>query len=184
MKRVFVVLVTIVILALAGLYFYLSGKEYEIRVPESEIKARLSEKLPMTKSYLFVFQVTLKNPRVSLEQGSNRVNGGLDIVLNIKIGNEENLLGGTVDISGGVRYAKDEGQVFLVDPIIENLKVQGVPDKYSKQTIDVLTIALGEYFTDHPIYTLSTFDAKQAAAKFALKNVAVGNKELVITLGI
>jgi uncharacterized protein with GYD domain len=42
----------------------------------------------------------------------------------------------------------------------------------------------GYYFADHPLYALKTSDVRQEAAKLALKNVAVENRELVVTLGI
>jgi len=60
--------------------------------------------LALTKTYLFVFQVVFQNPRVVLEDGSGRVNGGLDIALNINVGGDKERLGGSVDISGGVLF--------------------------------------------------------------------------------
>ena len=184
MKRVVYLLVAALIISLGAFYIYFSGKEYTIKIPENEIQEKMSEKLPITKSYFFIFQITLKNPRVVLENASNRVNGGLDIVLNIKINKNPIPLGGSIDISGKVRYESELGAFFLTDPVIESISIQGVPEKHTDKANLAVTKALNEYYSKHPIYTLRSMNGKEAATKMVLKNVVVENKELVVTLGI
>jgi hypothetical protein len=176
--------VSLVILLVVGAYFYFSGKEYVVRITESEIREKLSEKLPLTKSYFFFIQITLKNPRIRLENGSDRINAGLDVLLNINLNKNPKPLGGTVDVSGGVRYLADKGEFFLTNPVIENLGIQGIPEKHITKVTQALTMALAKYYDENPIYTLRSTDAKQAVTRMILKNVIVENKELVVTLGI
>ena len=178
-------IVTLVILLIAGgVFYYFSGKEYVLNFSESQIQEKLTAKLPLVKTYLFIFQVTLDNPRVHLENGSNRLKAGLDIKLNIQPGKEQVPLGGIIDVSGGVKYIAEKGDFFLTDPVIERLAVEGLQSKYTDKINLVLTKALGEFYASHPIYSLKTTDIKQTAAKLILKNAIVDNKELVITLGI
>jgi hypothetical protein len=174
----------ILVVLLASAYFYFSGKEYVFRFTESEIQNTLETNLPLTKTYLFIIQVTLKNPRVQLENGSRRVNAGLDVVLNITVDQNPEPLGGSVDVSGGVRYLSETGEFFLTDPNIERLHIQGVSEGYTDKVNSALTKALAEYYSEHPIYKLSSFDAKQVTVKMVLRNVVVENQELVITLGV
>ena len=165
-------------------YFYFSGKEFVIRVPESKIQEKLQEKLPLTKTYLFVVQVTLDNPRVQLVNGTKRVSAGLDVIFNITLNKNPKPMGGTVDVSGGILYSAENGQFFLKNPVIEKLEVQGIPQIYTDKVNKALTKALADYYEKHPIYTLSATDAKQAAARMVLKNVIIENQELVVILGI
>jgi len=183
MKKVAIAF-AILIALLAGTYYYFSGKEYVVRISESDIQDKLEEKLPLTKTYLFIIQVTLNNPRVNLKNGSNKVGAGLDVVFNITLNKNPKPLGGTVDVSGGVRYLSEKGQFFLTNPAIESLTVQGIDPKYTDKANKALTKALAEYYKNNPIYTLRVNDLKQAAAKMVLKDVVVENQELVITLGI
>ena len=169
---------------LVSTYFYFSGKEYVVRITETEIKEKLDEKLPLTKSFLFIIQITLKNPRVLLENGSKRISAGLDVLLNITVNKNPKPLGGTVDVSGGVQYLADKGELFLTNPVIENFVIQGIPDKHLYKVNKALTTALAKYYKENPIYTLRATDVKQAAARMVLKDVIVENKELVVTLGI
>lgn len=182
-KKVFIAISIFIVLS-AGAYFYFTGTEYVVRMSESEIREKLDKKLPLTKSYFFIIQITLKNPRVMLEERSKRVKAGLDILLNIKINKNPKPLGGTIDVSGGVKYLAEKGEFFLTDPIIENLGVQGIPNKYLDKVNKALTQLLTKYYESNPIYTLHLSDSKQAIARMALKDVAVVNKELVVTLGI
>ena len=165
-------------------YFYFSGKEYSVRLTEPEIQNKLAEKLPLTKTYLFIFQLTLSNPRVLLKEGSSSVNAGLDVVLNITIGKNSKTLGGTVDVSGGIRYASQSGQFFLTNPKIEKFQIQGINPKHTNKVNASITNFLTDYYQKNAIYTLKYDDSKQAVTRMVLKDVIVENKELVITLGI
>ena len=184
MKKVTISVAFVLLISIVAAYFYFSGKEFIVRISEETIKAKMAEKMPLSKTYLFVFQVTLDNPRVDLTNGSERINAGMDVVLNIKLTKEKKPFGGSVDISGGIRYLPEEGQFYLTDPKIEDLSIQGVPEKYSAKARKVLEKALSEYYQQHPIYQLKSKDIKQAAAKLVLKKVMVENEELVVFLGI
>lgn len=184
MRKILVVLAAVLLVGVLGVFLYLQGKEYTFRFTEAELQQKLAERLPISKTYLFIFEVVLDEPRLTLVEGSNRVNAGLDVTLNIYINDEPQPLGGELDVSGGVRYDAAEGQFFLTDPVIENLQVQGIPARYTDRVNSVLTKAIGEYYADRPIYTLDKSNVKTAAAKLVLKNVVVENSVLIVTLGV
>lgn len=183
-RRNIIIVLTLLVLGAVGAYFYFEGREYSFRFTEAELQAKLAERLPVRKTYLFVFEVVLDDPRLALVEGSDRVNAGLDVTLNIKINDEPLPLGGELDVSGGVRYDGTEGQFFLTDPVIENLKVQGVPANYTDRVNTILTKAIGDYYSTRPIYTLRSTDVKKATAKLLLKSVVVNERVLIVTLGI
>lgn len=185
MKNTTTIITSIALITLlAGSYYYFSGKSYVIRLSESDIQSKLEAKLPLTKTYLYIIQVTLDNPRVHLENGSNKVSAGLDVLFNITLNKNLRAIGGTVDVAGDILYLAEQGQFFLANPVVENLTIQGVDVKYTDKINKALTRALAEYYQNNPVYTLRTSDTKQAVAKMVLKDVFIENKELVITLGI
>lgn len=184
MKKKLIATLVILALLLASAYWYFKGKTYVVTIPEAEIQQKLDAKLPLTKSYFLLLQITLDNPRVHLENGTDRINAGLDIVLNLKVDNNPKPLGGSVDVSGGIRYVASRGEFFLTEPDIEQLRIQGIPDKYLAKAEQAITKALAHYYQDNPIYTLQRTNLKQAAARLVLQEVIVENKALVITLGI
>ncbi len=184
MSKAIWIVALVVLIAMGAAYFFFVGKEYQVILTEEQIREKLEARLPITKRYFLIIELTLSNPRVDLENGSNRVLAGLDAVLNIKINNNPIPLGGTVDASAGVTYVPEEGQFFLVDPVVENLGIQGIPAKWQTKVNEAASKALAEYFEVNPIYTLKRANLKQAAARAVLKNVVVENNQLVITLGI
>ena len=103
-KQTIAALALFVVAAIGGVFYYFSCKEYVFRISEAQLREKLNAKLPLTKTYLLIFQITLDNPRVSLANNSDRVDAGLDIILNITVGTEAKSLGGTIDASGGIKY--------------------------------------------------------------------------------
>ena len=184
MRKTLLILVTILALGAVGAYLYFQGREYTFQFTEAQLREKLAERLPLRKTYLFIFEVVLADPRLALIEGSERVNAGLDVTLNIKINDQPLPLGGEIDVSGGVRYDPAGGQFFLTDPVIEHLQVQGVPTDYTDRVNSILTKAVGEYYLDRPIYTLTNLDVKTATAKLLLKSVAVKEGVLIVTLGV
>ena len=172
------------VLIAVGAFLFLSGKEYVVRIPEEKLQSALEEKLPITKSYLLFFDVTLENPRVHLENGKDRVDAGLDVRVKINIYKNPKTVEGSVDISGDLRYSAETKQLFLTDPVIENLSVEGIPPKYTDKLQFALRKAVAGYFEIQPIYTLRTDDLKQNAARLALRKIAIEGGQLVVTLGL
>ncbi len=184
MKKVSSSSAFVLLISVSVVYFYFSGKEFVVRISEQTIQEKMAEKMPLSKIYFYIFQVTFDNTRVDLSNGSDRVNAGMDVILNIKLANENKPLGGSIDISGGIRYFPEEGQFYLAKPKIEDLSIQGVPEKYADKVRTVLGKALAEYYLKHPIYQFKSKNIKQSAAKLILKKVTIENQELVLFLGI
>lgn len=176
-------LISLLLIITAG-YLYFINKDYVITITDSQIQEKLAEKFPLTKTYLFIIDVTLTNPRVELKNGSDRVNAGLDLQLNIKVNDSSEPLGGSVDVSSGIIYQPEQGAFYLADPVIDELTVQGIPVQYIEKVTTALTKALTKYYDSHPIYKLKASDAKQMAARLVLQDVVVADKALKVTLGL
>ncbi len=177
------ILAAILVLS-GGVFYFLKGKSFVVRLSEAQLREKLEAKLPLTKTYFLFFQITLRHLRVTLVEGSDRVKAGLDVELNMRLGNASKALGGSVDVSGGIQYNAAQGELFMTHPVIEQTAVQGVPEKYAPMLNEALSKAIGEYCAERPLYALRATDTKQAIAKLVLKDVVVQDRHLVITLGI
>ena len=183
-SRRWIIISIMAVLLIGGVMMIAAQREYKYRFTETELQEKLGARLPLTKTYLFIFDVTLDGPRVDLIEGSDRVAAGIDVILNIKIGDNTVPLGGAVDISGAIGYWPDTGEFFLTDPLIESLAIDGVPDRFAEQSRSVIEIAVAEYYRTRPIYTLEGTDAAKVAGRLLLKDVTVRDEELVVTLGL
>jgi hypothetical protein len=181
-KKQGIAFATTVLLGIVLTLFLLQGKEFVLQIPEDELQAKMDESLPLTKTYLFIVDVTLSNPRVDLTEGSDRINAGLDVTLNIKFEGQDQELGGAVDISGGVRYEPTTGEFFVIETVVENLAIEGLPEEFTNQANAAVGSVLQAYYESYPIYTLRRTDVKKAAARLLLKSIVVENEEFVVTL--
>ena len=184
MKKIVIMGTLILCVVVGAAYWYFSGKDFFIYVAEAQLQEKLNAKLPVTKTYLLIFKITLENPKMQLINGSNKVLMGLDVVLNLNVAGEAKPLDGKIEVSGGVAYLPGNAQFFLVDPVVENLSVQGIPKRHEEKVRLALSKALATYYAEHPLYQLKTSDTKQAAAKLILKSVVVENQQLVLKMGI
>ena len=150
MRNTIIALVALFALLLAA-YFYFSTKGYELHFTETELRDRLNEGLPITKRYLFIFEVVLDSPRIKLTEGANRIGAGLNVTLNIQIGDTPLPIEGSVDASGTVRYESSSGEFYLDDPQIEDLAVEGIPGKYTDQIDGLLERVLVEFYSERPL---------------------------------
>ena len=184
MRRIVSIAVFGLMILIGGAFLFLKDKTYLLTFTEPELRDRLEDQLPFTETYLFIFQVTLKNPRIDLVSGSDRIAGGLDVVLNLKLGDSETPLGGGVDVSGGLKYLPSEGAFYLDDPVIEQVNIQGLTPSLTNRANQALSSALSQFYRERPIYRLSESDIRQSAAKVVLREVIVKDEVLHVTLGL
>ena len=182
--RTWLLILAVLIALGAGAYWRLSSEGYVLEFSEDDLKARLQESLPYEKRYLYIFNVTLNNPRFDLVDGSDRIAGGLDVLLNIKLGSKETPVGGAVDLSGALRYDPEARAFFLTNPVVEKLGIEGVPPRYANQANDAISAALGEFYRSRPVYVLEPDTAPKAAAHMLLKDVKIRDERVVVTLGL
>jgi hypothetical protein len=173
----------IAVAAGAAALFLVPDRSVEIRLSEADLLRAVSRKLPFERTYLHVLDVRLDSPRISLVEGSNRIKVGLDAAVEAKLGDKPPL-NGSADASGAVRYDPSDGAFYIVDPEIESLAVDGLPPTFADRIDTALTKAFKTFFKTRPIYRLKESDTKQAAARLALKDVAVESGDLVLTLGL
>ena len=155
-----------------------------VRFSGATLQERLRARLPVTNTYLAIYQITLDNPHVSLRNGTDRANFSLDVAVDLHIANETKALEGLLDVSSGIKYVADRGALYLTDPFIERQALQGVPDNYAQSTRKALNMALAEFLAGRPIYLQVTGDGRQPPQRLNLEGVVIEDSELVVTLGV
>ena len=167
---------------IAGLIWYSYGRETTLRLSEEKLQQSLDAVFPIEKTHLLIFKLRYKNPRVRLEDGSDRVKAGLDAETAFTV--NEQTFSGSALASGKVLYDPSSGAFFLTDPRIESMTIKGIPEKYSDKVDEVGSILLRHYLEKKPIYQLRDGDVKQAFARLVLKRVRVKDRHLEIVMGI
>jgi hypothetical protein len=162
----------------------LSGERYEFHITNEQITEALTARFPVRKVYLYAFDITYKNPRAVLVEGTDRVTCGLDASLLIKPLNPSEPLEGTADVTCGIGYDPNHATLYLTDPRVINFQIEGIPAGYSGAVQKVANRAAGEYLSRLSVYTLKPQSVKTSLARLVLKKATVKDGVLVVTLGI
>lgn len=177
--------ILVALAALAGVAVWVfSERDVVLRFSEDDLRKQLEARLPYEKRYLFIFDVRLEEPRIDLIEGADRIAGGVDIALKAGLGGQAITLNGGADLSGGVRYDAGARALFMTDPVVERLRLPGLPEAYEGEARRAVSLALAEFYETRPIYVLDADTASKAAARLLLKDVAVHNEKLEVTLGL
>ncbi len=180
--RILLVAVAAVVCFLAGLAWILYGREFTLRIPEEKIQAELNRMFPIEKNHLLVFTLRYTNPRVRLEQGSDRVQAGLDAETLFKVNDRS--FSGSATVSGGLRYEGSTGSFFLTDSRVERISITGFPEKYMDSLNGLASLLLRHPLDQKPVYRLNEGDVKQGLAMLVLKRVHVKDRCLEVVMGI
>jgi len=169
-----------VILAIAVGAFFLSRRSYLILLDETQLQARLDALFPLEKDYLFVIRVVLTEPDLRLVEGSDRIDFGVRVALNV---GDLSGLAGRARLSGSLRYDPTRGAFFLDRAELEQLSVEDLPELLRERAEGAVAAVSRQYFDRYPIHRLQRNDLEQVAARLVLKDVRVVGRQLRLTLG-
>ena len=184
MKNRLIVLTVAVLAFLGGGFVFLKDKTLEIDIPQDKIDAALSEKFPVKKEYLLLFNIEYKNPQVTLLEEDDKVRVGLDAMLQIRLPGESKELVGGATLTCGLRYEPETKEFYLDEAKFDRLEIEGIPEKYLDKVSEVASIAATEFVERWPVYRLEGEDLKMSTAKLLLQGLEVENKTLIVTLGL
>lgn len=183
-RKFAVLAILAIIVAIAAVYLHFADREYTLRLSESALRSELETRAPFVRSYFLFLEVTLDNPRIVLVDRSDRVQIGFDAMLDLNTRRGVISLQGEADVSGGIRYDPERGELYLTDPLVERSSVRGVRPEYEANVNDALGRALTEYLRTQPIYTLRSSDVRTSATRLLLRNVAIEEQHLVLSFGL
>ncbi len=165
----------------------------EIRFNLNEMEAVVGEAFPTSARYLRLLDATASNPRVGLAEGNDRI--GMRFDLSLAPTEHEARWGGgdqsgrlelstQIDVTAGIRYAPETGEVYLQDLAIERMDVGGTPPEFQNDAPRFVAGLIESAVKTRPVYTLRATDTKMSPARLRLKSLSVEDGEVVIALGI
>ncbi len=183
MKKILgTITVLLIVFGTAG-DFYLSPQNYVLTIQESNLQEQFDENLPITQTYLYLFEVTIYNPRVDLVKETGRIVAGLDIHVYTKLKGVKPV-NGSVNASGVLKYVAKEGAFYLKSPKVEQLVLRGMPDNYLDQTKKFIEKTLTSYLEANPVYKFKSDDIGEIATSMMMKEVKVHDTEIVVRFGL
>ncbi len=151
-----------------------------LSVSETEIQNRIAKNLNTPITLLKVFDVTLSNPIVKLDEKTGRLNTTLDAHITNPL--NKKLITGKLSISGLPRYDALSNTLMLSNTKVENLNIDGVDAQFNK-LVNTLTEGFGEgALNEIPLYSVKPEDLRIGNKSFAPTEFKVIGDHLFVTL--
>lgn len=166
------IVIALVLLVGAGLFAWVQAKRGEFHVSEARLQAHVSRQFPLERNMLLLLLLRwrLSRPALHLLPQRQRVALGLDVHLSARLEGQSVDLGGRVEVEAGLRADAARHAVFLVDPVIVQLVLAGIPESQLLRVQDSLRSLLSEWFARNPIHALpaSRFGTAVRPARYEL----------------
>lgn len=155
------------------------GRGYSIAVPMSMINSTLAEQFPLKESRSFG-TVEMLDPNILGQAGSDKLSIGTGFnVTNMFMPNG---IAGKLSLSSGVRYDPKTQNLYLANPMVQDLKFQDFSlAKYLTNDMrNALGLLIAETISKKPIYNIS----KAGMGSSLVKGIDVRNGQIFLTFGL
>ena len=149
-----------------------------IAIPASQINETLQKQFPITEKTQYG-KVTLANPKALLRKGSDRIEAGSTVIFSNALIPEQK---GSVYVSGKPYFDARTGSVYLNDPMIEKLDINGykLASFLHGSVADIVKPVINEVFKKIPIYKID----KNSIQGSLVKSVSVEDGSLLLRFGL
>lgn len=123
----------------------------EYTFTKAELQRAVDKKFPTTLRYGELVSVQLSNPRLVLDQATNRVTTQMDAAMSNTI-LPAPPVNGTMSLNSGVKYDPTRRAVLLDNPTVQDVQVQGM-SQYTQQLNAIGAVVAEQLLKDYPLYT-------------------------------
>jgi hypothetical protein len=123
----------------------------EYTFSKAELQSAVDKKFPTTLRYGELVSVQLSNPRLVLDQATNRVTTQMDAAMSNTI-LPAPPVNGTMSLNSGVKYDATRRAVLLDNPTVQDVQVQGM-NQYTQQLNAIGAVVAQQLLKDYPLYT-------------------------------
>ena len=155
------------------------GRGYSVAVPMEMINSTLAGQFPLKETRSFG-TVEMLDPNILGAAGSDKLSIGTGF--NITNMFMPNGIGGNLSLSSGVRYDPATKNLYLANPMVQDLKFQDFSlAKYLTNDMrNALGLLIAETISKKPIYNIS----KAGIGSGLIKGIDVRNGQIFLTFGL
>jgi len=137
----------------------------EYTVPQADLQNAIATQFPRKLRYMEMFDVNLSNPRLSLNEKTNRLITTVDAQIDNKLLMNKPVTG-TLSMSSALKYDAATRAVKLDAPAVEKVDIAGVPAQYGAQLNAIGNTAAEQILKDYPVYTFKPEQLEMNGKRF------------------
>ena len=138
----------------------LAPGQRSIDIPQRQLLDGLAKQFPVNARYLDLLDVRLDRPSLRLMPESNRLGTALTLSASERL--FRSTLGGTVDITYGLRIEPADNTIRLADVRVERLDIAGLPAQLRDQTQRLGPFLAQRLLENVAVYTFKPEDLARA----------------------
>ncbi|MFM2344577.1 MAG: hypothetical protein RLZZ210_1188 [Pseudomonadota bacterium] len=123
-----------------------------VNISQETMQKKLSEQFPKNKTVLSIYQVTLTNPKLTLEESTNRVKISIDTQINSSI---MQTIQGNIQFSSKLVLDDKKQNILLKEPTVDDFYIKD-NQKFSVNNIllPALKVGVSGVLDMHPVYAI------------------------------
>jgi ssDNA-binding Zn-finger/Zn-ribbon topoisomerase 1 len=157
---------------------------FNIKITEEPINRSLDAKFPITRSVGNSMNITLDNARIELTRGEELVLVYVDVDINLKTGEMEEL----IEVNGIIRsefyYGRGSRGVFLKNSELLNLDIGDIVIADMNILSTVAEDAIRAVLNEYPVYTVKSNNFLYTIAIWFLRDIRVEDGFILIRAGL
>ena len=151
-----------------------------IELDRAQVQQKMARMFPVSLENPF-FSLLLKNPKVVLKEGSDRIGVHLEAVAKLPDGSS---LSGNALLEGAPRLDGERNAIFLDDASVTQLHIDGIPADYLPTLQHTADALVREVLRTQPLYVLGQEGEPPMLKRKDLKAVRIHNGKLIIELAM
>jgi len=149
-----------------------------VKFSEADLQEKVSSVMPLVRKTSFL-TVELSKPVLALAKDKNEI----ELQLNVKLLMAGLEYRGYTRLTGSLSYNSEKSAFYVTNMKVREVKVEGMPDLFAPQVIQMAEQVVNPVLNQMPIYKLKD-DLTESMIKAVLESIEVRNKELVATLKV
>lgn len=150
----------------------------DVSIPLARLQAGVEKKFPLNNKAMELFDVRLSNPRIALVDGSDRVSLALDAAVSPPFIKQS--WRGNLALSGRLSIDAVRGAVFINDPHLDQVAIEGVDGERQRQFGLLANALLNKSIRDVPIYNFRMEDLRYAGVQFVPTSIRTTADAVII----
>lgn len=180
-RAVFFLLVSMLAIALTtavtGCASLLAPRSVEL--PLARLQQAMQSKFPFNNRYLDLFDITVSNPRLSLQPDTNRITTALDARIEPPFLKKP--WEGKLVLSGTLAIDMARNAIVLTEPRLENLTLDGATGTYTGKLARLGALLAEDVLNNMPVYTFKPDDLRLAGMRMVPTKITARANSLVVS---
>lgn len=152
----------------------------EVDLPLYKLQAGMDRRFPLDNRMLELFDVHLSRPELAIIPESDRV--GLTVDADVAPFFLKQSWRGSMALSGRLYVDPYRGGVFMADPHVDRLAIDGADQSNQRQLTKVANFVIDKVIRDVPVYSFRMEDLRYAGVQFVPTRIRAVPGALRVTL--